>query len=109
MSAAATHLAHILASLGRPRILVVGDLMLDHYVFGKVERISPEAPIQILKVEREEWKPGGAGSVAAMLLRLEAEVSVVGAVGRDDAGKELVEALQKLGCDGAGSTILRIP
>ena len=98
----ATHLAHVLEGLRRPRILVLGDLMLDHYVFGKVERISPEAPIQILKVEREENRPGGAGSVVTMLRRLDAEVAVVGAVGRDEAGDELVAALERLGADVSG-------
>jgi D-beta-D-heptose 7-phosphate kinase/D-beta-D-heptose 1-phosphate adenosyltransferase len=107
MSAGAHALAALLDGLPRPRVLVVGDLMLDHYVFGRVERISPEAPIQILKVEREEQKPGGAGSVAAMLRRLEAEVALVGAAGRDPAGDDLVSALEALGCDTSG--IVRAP
>jgi D-beta-D-heptose 7-phosphate kinase/D-beta-D-heptose 1-phosphate adenosyltransferase len=99
---ALSHLANVLERLGRPRVLVVGDVMLDHYVFGKVERISPEAPIQVLKVEREENRPGGLGSVAAMLRKLEAEVAVVAAVGRDAAGDEIAAALARLGCDVSG-------
>jgi D-beta-D-heptose 7-phosphate kinase/D-beta-D-heptose 1-phosphate adenosyltransferase len=102
MTSPAPHLATVLERLARPRILVVGDLMLDHYVFGKVERISPEAPIQVLRVEREEDKPGGAGSVVTMLRKLEAEVAVVGAVGRDEAGEKLVATLEGLGADVSG-------
>ena len=51
----------------RPRVLLVGDVMLDRYVWGDVERISPEAPIPILRIERQEHRLGGAGSVASML------------------------------------------
>lgn len=98
MSGLGPHLAALLERLPRPRILEVGDLMLDHYVFGKVERISPEAPIQVLRVEREENRPGGAGSVAAMLRKLEAEVAVVSAIGKDAPGDELAEGLARLGC-----------
>ena len=56
-------LARLVQSLGRPRVLVVGDLILDKFVWGKVGRISPEAPIQILAVERKEYRPGGAANV----------------------------------------------
>jgi D-beta-D-heptose 7-phosphate kinase/D-beta-D-heptose 1-phosphate adenosyltransferase len=98
----ARHLADVIDRLARPRILVIGDVMLDHYVFGAVERISPEAPIQVLRVEREERRPGGAGSVAAMLRKLEAEVALVSAIGRDQAGDEILEALCAIGCDVSG-------
>ena len=57
-------LDHRLDRLGRPRLLVVGDLMLDRYVYGDVRRISPEAPIQVLRVADEEYRWGGAGNVA---------------------------------------------
>ena len=58
-------LRDVLLSLGRPRILVLGDLMLDRYVFGDAERISPEAPIQVLRIDAEpEDRLGGAGAVA---------------------------------------------
>jgi D-beta-D-heptose 7-phosphate kinase/D-beta-D-heptose 1-phosphate adenosyltransferase len=102
MSHEAQRLAALLEGLRRPRVLVAGDLMLDHYVFGKVERVSPEAPVPVLRVEREEWKPGGAGSVASMLRRLDADVAVVGLVGRDEAGDALVSSLEALGCDVSG-------
>jgi D-beta-D-heptose 7-phosphate kinase/D-beta-D-heptose 1-phosphate adenosyltransferase len=102
VSATSSELVQTIEAIRRPRILVVGDLMLDHYTFGKVERISPEAPVQILRVESEERKAGGAGSVAVMLRKLDAEVAVVGAVGRDEAGEELVRILEALGVDVSG-------
>jgi D-beta-D-heptose 7-phosphate kinase/D-beta-D-heptose 1-phosphate adenosyltransferase len=91
-----------LARLGSPRAVVVGDLMVDDYVFGRVERISPEAPIQVLNVEREEERPGGAGSVVTMLLKLGAAVDVVGVVGEDAAGERLIAALGALGAETGG-------
>jgi len=102
MSADLNQLAALFEGLRRPRILVVGDLMLDHYVFGKVERISPEAPIPVLRAEREEWKPGGAGSVATMLRRLDADVAIVGVAGDDPSGREMIQGLEKIGCDVSG-------
>ena len=95
-------LATLLLSFRHPRVLVVGDVMLDHYVFGRCERLSPEAPTPILRVEREENRPGGAGSVASMLRKLEAEVALVSAVGADAEGDELRTALERLGCDVSG-------
>ncbi len=71
------------------RILVAGDLILDRYLFGKVDRISPEAPVPILRVKREENRPGGAGNVAANILALGGDVQLMGIVGDDEAGKTL--------------------
>ena len=79
-------LVQLVEGLGRPRLLVVGDLMLDRYVFGDAERISPEAPIQILRAGDAESRLGGAGSVVANLRALGARVSVFGVIGRDAAG-----------------------
>ena len=59
----------------RPRVMLVGDVMLDRYVWGDVERISPEAPIPVLRVGKREHRLGGAGSVASMLVALEAETA----------------------------------
>ncbi len=73
-------------SLGSPKIAVVGDLILDHYVFGGVSRISPEAPIPVLHVSREEDRLGGAANVAANILSLGGRATLVGAIGRDDPG-----------------------
>ncbi|MDD2852418.1 MAG: D-glycero-beta-D-manno-heptose-7-phosphate kinase [Desulfuromonadaceae bacterium] len=73
------------------RCLVVGDLMLDEYLWGKTERISPEAPVQIVDVLREELRLGGAGNVVHNLATLGAQVSVCSVVGDDPAGCELLE------------------
>ncbi len=63
------------------RVLVAGDLMLDEYVWGKVDRISPEAPVQVVSVEKEEFTLGGAGNVVNNLIALGAAVSVAGITG----------------------------
>ena len=70
-------------TLGRPRILVVGDLVLDRYVWGDAERISQEAPVPLLRADHREHRLGGAASVATMLSTLGAEVRLIGVVGRD--------------------------
>jgi D-beta-D-heptose 7-phosphate kinase / D-beta-D-heptose 1-phosphate adenosyltransferase len=75
--------------LQQARILCVGDVMLDHYVYGHVERVSPEAPIPILRVERETRTPGGAGNVLRNLQALGAQSCFVSVVGNDAAGREL--------------------
>lgn len=95
-------LYQFLEKAGRPRVCVVGDVMLDTYVWGDVSRISPEGPIPVLRVERREHRPGGAGSVAAMLQSLEAEALPVGLVGSDDAGELLEEEFARSGMDTAG-------
>lgn len=74
-------------ALGNPKVAVVGDLILDHYVFGAVSRISPEAPIPVLHVSREEDRLGGAANVAANLVSLGGKATLVGALGTDDAGQ----------------------
>jgi D-beta-D-heptose 7-phosphate kinase/D-beta-D-heptose 1-phosphate adenosyltransferase len=71
------------ATLGNPRILVVGDLILDRYVWGYAERISQEAPVPLLRADQREHRLGGAASVATMLAALGARVALAGAVGRD--------------------------
>ena len=83
----------------RPRILVAGDVMLDRYVFGDVRRVSPEAPIPVLRVDRQEDRLGGAGSVAAMLAALEAEVRMVTVVGDDPEGKTVRRLLGQIDVD----------
>ncbi len=70
-----------------PNILVVGDLMLDHYLWGKCERISPEAPVQIVDVKKENFVMGGAGNVINNLLSLGASVGVCSVIGDDEAGE----------------------
>jgi D-beta-D-heptose 7-phosphate kinase/D-beta-D-heptose 1-phosphate adenosyltransferase len=96
------HLIKIVESLGRPKILVVGDVMLDRYVFGDAERISPEAPVQVLRVVSEEHRLGGAGSVASDLIALGSRASVCGAVGRDTDGERALKMLRSAGAQAAG-------
>ncbi len=78
-----------------PRILVVGDLMIDHYLWGKCERISPEAPVQIVSVEKETSKLGGAGNVVHNLIALGAKVGVISVIGDDSNAQELQKLLQE--------------
>ena len=82
-----------------PRILVVGDLMIDHYLWGSCERISPEAPVQVVDIAKETTVLGGAGNVINNLVTLGAKVSVSSVIGDDDIGVELVGMLRSLGVD----------
>ncbi len=77
------------------RIGVIGDLMLDRYVFGKVERISPEAPIPVININSEQLHPGGAANVANNIAALGGKAELIGIVGDDDAGKKLKRILAK--------------
>lgn len=86
------------------RVLVVGDLMLDRYLSGSVERISPEAPVPILRVRSRHSVAGGAANVAANVKGLGAKVTLVGAVGDDEAGEELLRALDANGT-GSGEAV----
>jgi len=90
-----------------PRVLVLGDLILDRYVWGDVERISPEAPIPVVRAERSDARIGGAGNAATNLRALGAEVVVWGVVGDDDDGAEALNYLREAGIDAAG--VLRDP
>lgn len=85
----------ILKRFGRQKILVVGDIMLDCYVRGAVDRISPEAPVPVLKVMEEASTPGGAGNVALNLRTLGASVELIGALGKDPEGDRIVHFLKE--------------
>lgn len=100
------HLIDLVERLGRPRVCLVGDVMLDRYVFGDAERISREAPIQVLRVAYEENRLGGAGSVATNLLVLGAKVDVFAVIGRDEAGERILKDLRAQGARTAG--VLRL-
>src|SRR6266853_5250783 len=76
-------LIELVQSLGQPRVLVVGDVMLDRYVWGDAARISQEAPVILLQADRREERLGGASSVATMLRALGARVNLVGIMGCD--------------------------
>lgn len=81
------------------RVLVIGDFMLDTYTTGKVKRISPEAPVSVLHVQKEESRPGGAGNVVLNLVSLGAKVIAVGRIGYDIAGEQLRDSLESEGVE----------
>ena len=81
----------------KARVLVVGDVMLDRYWFGHVDRISPEAPVPVVRVDRSEERPGGAANVARNVAALGAKATLLSVVGRDEAAKQLESLLKKGG------------
>lgn len=85
-----------------PKILVIGDLMLDHYLWGSCERISPEAPVQVVDIKKETTVLGGAGNVINNLLVMGAKVNVLSVIGEDDNGEELLKMLRESGADASG-------
>ena len=88
-----------LEDLSAVRLLIVGDVMLDRYWFGDVSRISPEAPVPVVKVERCEERPGGAANVARNAAALGARVSLLALVGDDEPGESLKRMMQEGGID----------
>jgi D-beta-D-heptose 7-phosphate kinase/D-beta-D-heptose 1-phosphate adenosyltransferase len=92
-------LAGLVQRLGQPRVLVVGDVMLDRYVWGDAARISQEAPVVLLQADRREERLGGASSVATMLRALGARVTLAGVVGDDADGGRIRRLLLELGID----------
>lgn len=92
-------LIELVQNLGHPRVLVVGDVMLDRYVWGDAARISQEAPVLLLQADRREERLGGASSVATMLRALGARVSLAGVVGADRDGEQICRLMTDLGID----------
>jgi D-glycero-beta-D-manno-heptose-7-phosphate kinase len=92
----------ILDAATKTRVLVLGDVMLDQFIWGGVSRISPEAPVPVVDFERESFMPGGAANVARNLIALDVPAELFGAIGTDDAGRRLQKLLaaQKIGCAG---------
>src|SRR6266516_7066439 len=80
-------------AVARTRMLVVGDVMLDRYWFGEVERISPEAPVPVVKIARSEERAGGAANVARHAAALGAQVTLISVVGEDEPGRILDKLL----------------
>lgn len=91
-----------LERLRQASVLVVGDLMLDTYQWGDVERISPEAPVPVVRVQREEFRLGGAANVVSNLAALGCRVGVCGVVGEDGAGERALAMLEALGAGREG-------
>lgn len=100
-------LHQIVAGFERQRVLVIGDVILDEYLWGDVERVSPEAPVPIVHVQRESRVLGGAGNVVRNLLALGAEARFCAVVGDDEAGRQICDLLKDLGVDAQG--IVRDP
>jgi D-beta-D-heptose 7-phosphate kinase/D-beta-D-heptose 1-phosphate adenosyltransferase len=92
----------ILAAARKTRVLVLGDVMLDQFIWGSVVRISPEAPVPVVEFERESFMPGGAANVARNLTALGTSTEIFGVIGNDDSGRWLKKLLagQKISCNG---------
>jgi rfaE bifunctional protein kinase chain/domain len=95
-------LSAILGGFAGQHLLVIGDLMLDEFIWGKVSRISPEAPVPVVNVVGESYYPGGAANVARNAREFGAKIAVMGLAGADPHGTRLVELLEQCGIDTAG-------
>jgi D-beta-D-heptose 7-phosphate kinase/D-beta-D-heptose 1-phosphate adenosyltransferase len=102
----------LLRKISGLRILVVGDVMLDRYIWGDATRISPEAPVPVIDIARETWTAGGAGNVALNIASLGARCTIAGYFGDDDGGRRLVKALREkkiatIATPGSSQTIMK--
>lgn len=95
----AAHVESLRTQVGQLRLLVIGDLMLDRYLWGSVSRISPEAPVPVIDVQRRESRPGGAANVALNIAATGAQTSICGITGLDDEGSHLLNILRDNGFD----------
>jgi D-glycero-beta-D-manno-heptose-7-phosphate kinase len=93
--------AELLRAMKRARILVVGDVMLDEFVWGRVARISPEAPVPVVEVTGESFHVGGAGNVARNVRSLGGRVALAGVVGKDAAAERIAKDLRGAGVEAA--------
>jgi D-beta-D-heptose 7-phosphate kinase/D-beta-D-heptose 1-phosphate adenosyltransferase len=112
MSISTSRARAILRRIARLRILVVGDVMLDHYIWGDATRISPEAPVPVVDIARDTWTAGGAANVAANIACLGSRCSLFGFIGSDSNGARLRGIVRGLGVDaiqspGKGATIVK--
>lgn len=85
----------LLKKIAQLRVLVIGDMMLDHYVWGDATRISPEAPVPVVDIARDSWTAGGAANVALNIASLGARCTVAGFIGADEHGEKLTEILHQ--------------
>lgn len=102
----------LLKKIAQLRILVIGDVMLDHYIWGDATRISPEAPVPVVDIARDTWTAGGAANVALNIASLGARCTVAGFIGQDEAGGKLTQilhdkAIATLITPGSGATIVK--
>jgi D-beta-D-heptose 7-phosphate kinase/D-beta-D-heptose 1-phosphate adenosyltransferase len=100
-------LARIIDHLPKGKILVIGDAMMDVFVWGRVNRISPEAPVPVVDVVRESWCLGGAANVANNLFLLDTKVFLSGVIGNDEMGQMLKKEIKKMGINNEGLIIER--
>ena len=105
-------ISELLKKISGLRILVIGDVMLDHYVWGDATRISPEAPVPVVDIARDSWTAGGAANVALNIASLGAKCTVAGFIGEDEAGERLTTILhgkkiEIIGTPGSAPTILK--
>ncbi|MBT4138828.1 MAG: D-glycero-beta-D-manno-heptose-7-phosphate kinase [Candidatus Latescibacteria bacterium] len=98
-------LREILDGFPNQHVLVVGDVMLDHYLWGATKRISPEAPVPVVSVESETYRPGGAANVAYNLRILGSNVTIAGLIGKDDNATHLTNTLSESGVNTSGLII----
>src|SRR5947209_3245788 len=98
----AARVRQVLTAAARSRIMVVGDVMLDQFIWGHVARISPEAPVPVVDFEKESFMPGGAANVARNLTSLNARSELVSVTGNDSAARQLKNLLSehRIGCGG---------
>src|SRR6478672_12505481 len=85
--------ADLFTSFSNVKVAIVGDVMLDTYWWGNVERISPEAPVPVVALKKKELRVGGAANVALNSVSLGAQTTIISVVGKDDDGKELMKLL----------------
>ncbi len=104
-----TDLQALVARLPGRRVAVIGDVMLDHFLIGHVDRISPEAPVPVVRFDREEFRLGGAANVAHNIAAMDSRASLIGLIGEDDAANQLRIALKAAGVDDAGLVADRRP
>ena len=90
-------LKKIIDNFKNAKVMIIGDLILDEFIWGKVERISPEAPVPVVRVDRESFMPGGASNVANNITSLEGKADLVGIIGSDEWGRILKKELDKRG------------
>src|SRR5512140_1480283 len=106
------NLPGLLKKISGLHVLVVGDVMIDRYIWGDATRISPEAPVPVIDVARETWTAGGAGNVALNIASLGARCTVAGYFGHDDAGHRLTRSLREnkittIATPGTSQTIMK--
>ena len=89
------NIEHLLSQFSNKHILVIGDVMLDKYIWGSVDRVSPEAPVPVVKVEKTDYHAGGAANVAENIHGLGGEVTLIGLIGDDPDGETLQSILKK--------------